>query len=85
MRLIEIANKENYDEFKVEINSKLEVIFENKIYIMTDDDVIDPNDPINTSEELKRSENSSLDPSRVQEHQVAKKLSPKEGVINQGA
>ena len=28
MRLIEIAGKENYDEFKVEINSKLEVIFD---------------------------------------------------------
>ena len=41
-RLIEIANKENYDEFKVEINSKLEVIFDTKIYHMTDDDVVDP-------------------------------------------
>ena len=45
MRLIEIASKENYDEFKVEINSKLEVIFDQKIYLMTDDDIIDPNDP----------------------------------------
>ena len=72
MKLIEIAAKENYDEFKVEVNSKLEVIFENKIYIMTDDDIIDPNDPINTSEELKRSENSSLDPIRNQENQAAK-------------
>ena len=63
MRLVEIAAKENYDEFKVEINSKLEVIFDQKIYIMTDDDIVDPNDPINTSEEIltKRSENSSLD------------------------
>ena len=78
MRLIEIAAKENYDEFKVEINSKLEVIFDQKIYIMTDDDIIDPNDPINTSEELKRSENSSLDPIRTQENQGKDKIfSPK--------
>jgi hypothetical protein len=70
MRLIEIAAKENYDEFKVEINSKLEVIFDQKIYIMTDDDIIDPNDPINTSSEVqeeKRSENSSLNPIRPTE------------------
>lgn len=45
MRLIDIANKENFDEFKVEINSKLEVIFDQKIYLLTDDDIIDPNDP----------------------------------------
>lgn len=41
-RLIEIANKENYDEFKVEINSKLEVIFDKKIYHLSDDDILDP-------------------------------------------
>jgi hypothetical protein len=43
LKLIEIAVSEKYDEFKVEINSKLEVLFENKVYIMTDDDIIDPN------------------------------------------
>jgi hypothetical protein len=58
MRLIEIAAKENYDEFKVEINSKLEVIFDQKTYIMTDDDIIDPNDP--NEEEKRSSESSSI-------------------------
>jgi hypothetical protein len=41
LRLIDIAKKEDYDEFKVEINSKLEVIFDSKIYHLTDDDIID--------------------------------------------
>ena len=43
IKLIEIANKENYDEFKVEINSKLQVLFDQKAYRLTDDDIIDPN------------------------------------------
>jgi len=42
--LIEIANQLNYDEFKVEINSKLEVLFDENVYIMTDDDIIKPNE-----------------------------------------
>ena len=42
LKLIEIAVNENYDEFKVKINSKLEVLFNNKVWIMTDDDIIEP-------------------------------------------
>ena len=41
-RLIEIAEKEKYDEFKIEINSKCEVLYDQKKYLMTDDDIIDP-------------------------------------------
>ena len=52
---------------------------------MTDDDIVDPNDPINTSDELKRSENSSLDAIRNQENVAAKEqiLSPKQTLYNQ--
>lgn len=44
LRLIEIAELEKYDEFKVEINSKMEVLFEKKKYMLTDTDIVDPAD-----------------------------------------
>jgi hypothetical protein len=39
-RLVEIANAENYDEFKVTINRKLQVEFYNKVYQITDDAIV---------------------------------------------
>ena len=51
LRLIEIAAKEDYDEFKVEINSKLEVLFDQKIYHLTDDDIIDLSESNSDSKE----------------------------------
>lgn len=41
LRLLEIAAKVNFDEFKVEINSKLEVIFDTKKFYLADDDIVD--------------------------------------------
>ena len=41
LRLIEIAELEKFDEFKVEINSKLEVIFDKKKYFLGDSDIVD--------------------------------------------
>ena len=55
-RLIEIAEKEKYDEFKVEINSKCEVIFDQKIYRMTDDDIVDPAEFLESNVELVKPE-----------------------------
>ena len=39
-RLIDIAEEEDYNEFAVEINSKLEVNFGQKKYLLTDDDIV---------------------------------------------
>lgn len=55
-RLIEIAEKDKYDEFKVEINSKLEVIFDQKIYRLTDDDIVDPSEILESTDEITKSE-----------------------------
>ena len=56
---------------------------------MTDDDIIDPNDPINTSEqEQKISENSSLNPIRpgeIPQNVKDKQESPKQPFFNQAA
>ena len=52
LRLIEIAAKEDYDEFKVEINSKLEVLFDTKVYHLTDDDIIDLSESNSDTKEL---------------------------------
>ena len=39
-RLLEIAEKENYDEFKVEVNSKLQVLFDKKVYMLSNDNIV---------------------------------------------
>ena len=39
-RLLEIAQQENYDEFKVEVNSKLQVLFDKKVYMLSDDNIV---------------------------------------------
>ena len=45
-RLIQIADIEKYDEFRVEVNSKLEVIYGKIKYKLTEDDIVLPGDGI---------------------------------------
>ena len=44
-KLVDIANELNYDEFKVEINRQLQVLFGDKVYKLTDDDIVPDSSP----------------------------------------